>query len=108
MTSSLGCASPASVNSNNITMSVGATAQPTISITTSANSICQGTSVTFNSTAVNGGSTPTYQWEKNGTNVGTNSSTYTSTSINNNDIISCSMTSSLGCASPASVNSNII
>ena len=87
------------------------TVNPTlpVSVSISANPlgpICAGTSVTFTAAPVNGG-TPTYQWKVNSLNVGTNSPTYTSTTLSNNDVVKVVMTSSLTCVtgSPATSNS---
>lgn len=77
-----------------------------VSITASNTSICAGLGVTFNATPINGG-TPAYQWFVNNTPVGTNSNTFTSTSLNAGDVVNVAMTSSL-CATPATANSNTI
>ena len=64
---------------------------PSISITSNAagNVICSGNSVTFTSTVTNGGPGLTYQWKKNGIAVsGATSSTYTTSSLVNNDVVS--------------------
>ncbi|MFX8059725.1 hypothetical protein ABTK63_20550, partial [Acinetobacter baumannii] len=66
-------------------------------ISTSQNNICSGASVTFNSIITNGGSSPKYQWKKNGVNVGTNSYYYTTSSLKNNDVITCELTSNAPC-----------
>src|SRR5205085_943322 len=87
LTSSLNCASPATVNSGSITVSVGSTVQPTISISSPSNTICSGTNLTFSSNITNGGSSPIYQWKKNGGNVATNSSTYTTSTLNDKIVI---------------------
>jgi hypothetical protein len=84
------------------------TCTPTVSITASATSICQGESVTFNATPAYGGTAPFYQWKVNGTNVGTNSPSYTSAVLANANSVVCVMTSNAACASPLTVTSNAI
>jgi len=63
---------------------------------------------TFIATAVNAGAAPLYQWLLNGSPVGTNSNTYTNTSLANNDVVSCVLTPNLTGCTIASVNSNTI
>lgn len=108
LTSSLNCVTTSSAVSNSITMTVNPTIAASVSISSgSGTTICSGTSVTFTATPTNGG-TPTYQWFLNGSTVGTNSSTYINSTLNNNDIVSCKMTSSLACPNPAIAASNSI
>ena len=99
MTSNSGCLASNNPVSNAITMTVNPNLTPTVSIaiTAGAQTICANTSVTFTATAVNGGTTPAYQWQVNGVNAGTNSSTFTSTTFANSDIVTCVMTSNSGC-----------
>ncbi|NVO19529.1 MAG: choice-of-anchor D domain-containing protein [Bacteroidetes bacterium] len=81
---------------------------PDVTITASPSGpICAGTSVTFTATAVNGGTTPVYQWKKNGEIVGSNSPTYTDASLTDGKVISCKIISSLPCASPVTDSSSI-
>ncbi len=108
MTSSAGCALPASATSSSITMSVGSTQTPSVSVSTPSLNVCPATPVTFTATPVNGGSTPAYQWLVNGVNSGTNSNTFTAVSLNNNDQIKVIMTSSANCAAQPTATSNTL
>jgi hypothetical protein len=71
------------------------------------NIICSGNSITFTATPTNGGSTPSYQWQVNGVNAGTNSTTFTPTNLTNGSVVTCIMTSNLQgvTANPATSNS---
>ena len=70
--------------------------------------ICQGDSVAFTATPVNGGTAPAYQWKKNGVNVGTNSPVYGNGSLQNNDIIRCEMSSSEECVTQPTTGQTIL
>jgi gliding motility-associated-like protein len=106
LTSSLACAVPTTAVSNTLTMIVG-TLVPTVSISANPGiTICNGTSVTFDAIPTNGGTTPSYQWKKNGINVGANSSSYTDAALVNSDVITTVLTSNLSCASPTTAVSN--
>ena len=107
LTSNASCANPLSVTSNSITFTVTNVLVPSVIIGTANSTIC-GSSAVFTATITNGGSTPVYQWKKNGVNVGSNISTYSPTSLNTNDIISCILTSNAACASPLTAQSNSI
>jgi hypothetical protein len=102
-----GCAIPATATSNAITMTVNPTGRDSVRIAASSTSICAGTSVTFTATPFNGGASPTYQWLVGSTVVGTGS-TYTTSTLSNGNAVSCIMTPSGGCATPATSNSNVI
>ena len=78
-----------------------------VSMVASANPVCAGTSVTFAATPTNGGITPAYQWKVNGTNQGTNSSTFSYIPVNN-DIITVALTSSETCKSGSPATSNAV
>lgn len=96
--------------SSNGTIQLGESANTTVSITIAANNsnICAGTNVTFTSIVASAGTSPLYQWKKNGVNVGTNLPIYSDNNLSNNDTISCVLTSSLNCASVPTVSSNNI
>jgi len=106
LTSNAVCSSGSPATSNAISMAISANVPVSVTIGASATTICQGSSVTFTATPVNGGSSPSYQWLLNGTAVGTNSSTYTSSSLNNNDLIKCELTSIISCVSGNPATSN--
>lgn len=108
MTSNASCVTGNPATSNAVTMTVFPTVAPSVSISASTTSICAGASVTFTATPTNGGGTPSYQWKVNGTNQGTNSNIFSSSSLNNNDIVSVEMTSSASCATPTIVSSNSV
>ena len=86
------------------------TVVPSVSISSNAasNTFCTGQTVIFTATPVNGGSSPSYQWKKNGSNIGSNSPTCTYNSLNNNDVITVVMTSNLPCVSTATATSNAV
>ena len=107
MTSNSPCASPTTATSNSLTMTVS-TQTPTIIISQHNTTVCSGAPDTFTSVITNGGTTPSYQWKVNGTNAGTNSSTFISSTLTNGQAVTCTMTSSLACASPTTANSNSI
>ena len=90
------------------TYEYGCTPLPvSVAIVADANPVCSGTTVIFTATPVNGGSSPSYQWKKNGTNVGTNLPTYSYIPANN-DVITCVLTSNLSCVSGNPATSNAI
>ena len=81
---------------------------PGITISAGATSICSGTSVSFSASITNGGSSPQYQWKKNGSNVGISSSIYTDAALVNSDVITCVLTSNANCVTSANATSNSI
>lgn len=102
VTSSASCAVPPAATSNSIVMHANAVT-PGVTVSASATTICAGAAVTFTATPVNGGTSPVYQWKKNGAVVGTNSASYISSTLANGDVITVSLTSNAACASPATV-----
>ena len=109
MTSNAACSLPESVSSNSISMTVNNNVTPSINISTNVGTIiCSGTNVVFTATTFNAGVSPTYQWKRNGLNVGNNSNVFSSNTLNNSDTISCTLTSNAVCPTPSSVISNSI
>ncbi|MFN5295978.1 MAG: MopE-related protein, partial [Flavobacteriales bacterium] len=98
--------------SNNMTGSTTITINPIVtpivSITASATTFCSGTSVTFTATPQYGGVTPSYQWKVNATNAGTDTSAFTTSALNDGDVVTVVLTSSENCPSPSTATSNSI
>ncbi len=90
-----GCASMDSV-------SITVLPVPTISISASSTSICSGTNINFSATATNAGSSPVFQWKINGQPAGSNSSSFSTTGLNNGDVVSCELISNGSCPSATS------
>ncbi|OJW84987.1 MAG: hypothetical protein BGO69_10620 [Bacteroidetes bacterium 46-16] len=109
LTSSNPCVPPAVVSSNSITVTIIPVVVPTVTITADPGSnICSGSAVTFTATGTDQGDAPVYMWHNNLTNVGTDQNTYTSTTLTNGNVISCTMVSNATCAIPDTVTSNNI
>jgi len=108
LTSNVPCATQTTVLSNEIKFTVTAVVTPTAVIAASANSICSGTPVSFKATSTHGGTVPIYQWLLNGNKVGQNSDVYTSSTLNNGDIITCVIKSDIPCVTNAEAISNSI
>ena len=81
-----------------------------VSVTSSDtdNSICLGTSVTFTAEATNGGTNPSYQWYVNNSPVGTDSPTFTTSTLTNGAQVTCVMTSDLSGVTSNPATSNAI
>jgi uncharacterized protein (TIGR02145 family) len=93
------------VSSNVVQMLVNPVVTPDVSITPSANNVCQGTLVTFTATPVYGGTTPSFQWKVNGVITGFNNVLF-SYSPGNGDAVTCTLTSSELCPSVNPVTSS--
>lgn len=104
MTSNLSGVTGSPATSSGITMNITPTVTPSLNITNPTTTFCAGTNTTFTANPTNGG-IPTYVWKLNGVTVGTNSVTYASNALKNNDSVSCIMTSTATCASPSTVTS---
>ncbi len=108
LTSSItGCIMNNPDTSNAITMIVNPILAVSVSISASSNPFCQGSTITFTATPINGGTTPDYQWKVNGTNVGTNNPVYAYIPANG-DIVSCVINSSVPCPTGNPATSNTI
>ncbi|MGV9004862.1 T9SS sorting signal type C domain-containing protein, partial [Flavobacterium sp.] len=108
MTSTATCATGSPATSNTVTMTVNPNLPASVSVAASpSTTICSGTNVTFTATPTNGG-TPSYQWKLNGSNVGTNSASYSNNTLANGDLVSVVMTSTATCATGSPATSNTV
>jgi gliding motility-associated-like protein len=69
---------------------------------------CAASPITFNSSPVNEGTTPTYTWTVNGVNQSNNAPTFTSSSLNNGDVVQVTLVSSLTCKTGSPAISNTV
>ncbi|MBS1600425.1 MAG: gliding motility-associated C-terminal domain-containing protein [Bacteroidetes bacterium] len=81
------------INSNIIQVRVASPVDPALSISTGSTNICTGTLATFTANPTNASGSPTYQWRVNGIDVGTNSTTFSSSTLVNGDVVDCVLTS---------------
>lgn len=81
----------------------------TAALVISANnaSICPGETISFTSTPSNEGTSPIYDWQVNGSSVGTGSS-ISLNNLNDGDVVTCILTSSEACVTNNPVSSNNI
>lgn len=107
LTSNAACTSPLTANSNSITITVSPAVIPSVTNVASTNTLCAGSNVSFTATPTNGGTSPTYQWQVNGTNAGTGQF-FSSSTLNNGDVVSVILTSDAMCVSPSTANSNSV
>ncbi|MBS1513154.1 MAG: T9SS type A sorting domain-containing protein [Bacteroidetes bacterium] len=87
------------------------TVTPSVTVTTDApgNTFCSGQPVTFTANPVNGGTSPSYQWKLNGSNIGgATAATYTSNSLANGNQVSVVLTSNLACVSTSTGTSPVV
>lgn len=88
------------------TLIISAAVTPSVAITPVSTHDCSGSTVSFTAIAVNGGNAPHYQWKINGENAGTDDSHFSTTSLHDNDKVTCVLTSSEACTTGATVISN--
>ncbi len=107
MTSNATCAPSAPVSSNTIAMTVSPHLPASVSISPSLNPVCQNIQVVYSASAMNGGTSPAYQWQVNSVNAGLNNAVFTY-APQQGDLVSCVMTSNLACVSGSPASSNIV
>ncbi|MBK9290918.1 MAG: gliding motility-associated C-terminal domain-containing protein [Bacteroidetes bacterium] len=104
LTSSLACAQPSVVYSDTLSIHVNPLLTPEVNIQASASQVCAGNAVSFSALAVNGGSTPQYNWFVNG-NLQPGNGPELIYTPENMDVVHCEMVSSEQCLSQPSATS---
>ncbi len=105
VTDSNGC----TANGMALLASVTPSATPVATVSSTATTICAGTSVSFTSSTSGGGATPTYQWMLNGSAItGETNDTYSSSQLNNGDVVSLDFTTSETCYTLLTATSNTV
>jgi gliding motility-associated-like protein len=102
------CVVPGGDLSNAVAASVFPVVDPSISITTLNTKVCQGDPTGFIAKPVNGGTVPGYQWMINGAPAGTNTASFSTSTLADGDVVSCQLNSTAACATSAAVPSNLI
>jgi uncharacterized repeat protein (TIGR01451 family) len=99
----LGCA----ISQSTVTINRPA---PTLSISSNApnNSICPEENITFSAQTNNVGNAPIYQWKVNNQNVGTNSPTFSTNTLQNQDKVMVEVQTNLDCSNPPKITSQPI
>lgn len=103
------CSPGMSAGSNTIIIAFVTTAQPTISVTSSANDVCPGLPITFTATTQNAGISPAFQWKINGQPAGSNGPVLTANNLADNDEIICEVTpAGTACSNSTAVSVPVI
>ena len=106
------CPSASVAVSSPINMVVNTNVTPTISIGTTATSICEDGSLTFTANVTFEGDAPHYQWKVNDNNAGSDSPSFdyipADYAPQTNNAITCVLTSNSPCATTTQVTSNSV
>jgi hypothetical protein len=107
MVSSITCVTTPNATSNVVKETIVSQSAPTVTIAANpGTNVNEGINITFTATPTFGGTTPAYQWKVNGSNVGTNTASYSSTTLLHGDVVTCVMTSNYTCLSTPTATSN--
>ena len=109
MNSNAVCASPLTAVSAPVTVTIFPFVTPSISMSAiPSDTICTGATVFFQAFPLNGGISPAYQWNVNGSVSGSNSTSFSSSSSAQGDVVFIEMISSELCVTQAVATSNAI
>ena len=103
LNSNAACANPVTTTAPAITMNVVSNLIPTVTVHSNTVGTCTGATAGFTLNTSNTGAAPVYQWKVNDINVGTDSSAFSSSMLQDGDIVYCQLISNASCANPATV-----
>ena len=88
--------------SNGIAVNINAPENPapSVAISASANGVYPGVLIKFTATPVNATGTLDYQWQVNGVNIGTDNPVFTSSTLNDGDLVTCILSVGNSCTAP--------
>lgn len=81
---------------------------PAVSIRSAADTICSGSMAVITANTINGGPNPTYQWQVNGSNAGSNSPVFSSAALATGSQVKLTITGNSTCINPATATSNTV
>ena len=84
------------------------TVTPSVTISAPPGNLCQGSPITITATPSYPGTSPSYEWKKNGVDVFAFGNTYTSSTLVLGDVITVVLTSNAVCASTSTATSNAV
>ncbi|MCX2573376.1 T9SS type B sorting domain-containing protein [Pedobacter sandarakinus] len=102
------CQASTTASSNEIKVEINPILTPAVVISTGQTKIYSTSTVEFIASAVNGGTTPSYQWYINGVRSGENSNVFKTSNLKQGDEIYCQLTSTQACLTTNMVTSNVI
>jgi hypothetical protein len=102
------CVTKDSVISNSIKLTISPIKNPKLNISVNDSTVCVGDQINFTANPLDAGANPSFTWKVNGLVLGTDQASFSSSSLKNNDKITCSIQSSEVCVSPTFVVSNTI
>lgn len=110
MVSSNNCASSTLALSAAQNMTISTILVPSITLSLMSGSIpaCSGSPLSFSVQTQNAGSNPVLNWKVNGIQVASGSTTYSSNTLLNGDVLLCEAQVLTSCANPSVTNSNAI
>jgi gliding motility-associated-like protein len=83
------------------------TVNSSLTISTSSTSVCKGDIITFTANPMYGGLSPSYLWKVNGNDAGANNRIFKTSFLEDGDVVTCVMVSSINCTLSVVSSNNI-